>query len=84
MFLQCCDASKFPLKFYQKQDLFKQGAHAGLIMSYFRFYIYKAIRKVLFLHIPTRRSYKCLIFSFNATSIIENRIPDTSYETSSV
>ena len=25
-----------------------QGAHAGLIMSYFRFCIYKAIRKVLF------------------------------------
>ena len=39
-----------------------QGAHAGLIMSYFQFCIYKAIRKVLFLPILTERSYKGLIF----------------------
>ena len=31
-------------------------------MSYFRFYIYKAIRKVLFLPIFSERSYKDLIF----------------------
>ena len=31
-------------------------------MSYFHFYIYKAIRKVLFLPILTERSYKGLIF----------------------
>ena len=31
-----------------------QGAQA---LSYFRFYIYKAIRKVLFLPILTERSY---------------------------
>ena len=31
-------------------------------MSYFRFYIYKAIRKVLFLPIFSERSYKGLIF----------------------
>ena len=34
----------------------------GIIMSYFRFYIYKAIRKVLFLPIFSDRSYKGLIF----------------------
>ena len=34
----------------------------GLIMSYFRFYIHKAIRKVLFLPFLTERSYKGLIF----------------------
>ena len=37
-----------------------QGDHAGLKMSYFRFYIYKAIRKVLFLPILTERSIKVL------------------------
>ena len=31
-------------------------------MSYFRFYIYKAIGKVLFLPFLTERSYKGLIF----------------------
>ena len=31
-------------------------------MSYFRFYIYKAIRKVLFLPIFSEMSYKGLIF----------------------
>ena len=43
---------------------FYQGAHAGLIRSYnvlFSFYIYKAIRKVLFLHFLIERSYKGLI-----------------------
>ena len=34
----------------------------GLIMSYFLFYIYTAIRKVLFLPIFSERSYKGLIF----------------------
>ena len=34
-----------------------------LVMSYFHFYIYKAIRKVLFLLIFSERSYKGLIFS---------------------
>ena len=31
-------------------------------MSYFHFYIYKAIRKVVFLPISSERSYKGLIF----------------------
>ena len=31
-------------------------------MSYFHIYMYKAIRKVLFLPILTERSYKGLIF----------------------
>ena len=39
-----------------------QGAHAGIIRSYFRFHIYKAIRKVLFLPSLAKRSYKGLIF----------------------
>ena len=43
-------------------DLLCQGAHAGLIMSYFCFYIYKAIRRVLFLPFLMERSYKGLIF----------------------
>ena len=34
-----------------------KGAHAGLIMPDFRFYIYKAIRKVLFLPFLVERSY---------------------------
>ena len=45
--------------------LIKQGAHAGIIRSYnvfFCFYIYKAIRKVLFSPFLTKRSYKGLIF----------------------
>ena len=33
-------------------------------MSYFCFYIYKAIRKVLFLPFFSERSYKGLIFGF--------------------
>ena len=40
-------------------------------MSYFRFYIYKAIRKVLFLPFLIERAYKCLIFGSNETSIQE-------------
>ena len=47
-----------------------QGAHAGLIMSYFCFYIYKAIRKVLFLPFISERSY--------------NSLPATSLKNSSV
>ena len=39
-----------------------QGTHAGIIMSYFRFYICKAMRKVLFLPILSERSYKGLFF----------------------
>ena len=38
-------------------------------MSYFRFYIYKAIRKVLFLGIFDQRSYKGLIL--NATELFQ-------------
>ena len=40
----------------------KSSAHAGLIMSYFSFYIYKAIRKVLFLPFIRERSYKVFVF----------------------
>ena len=29
----------------ERVHIFRVGAHAGLIMSYFRFYIYKAIKK---------------------------------------
>ena len=46
-----------------------QGAHAGLIMSYFCFYIYKAIRKVLFFPSIRERSYKGLIFGCYEISI---------------
>ena len=42
-----------------------QGAHAGLIRSYFGFPIYKAIRKVLFFRILCQRSYKGLILDAN-------------------
>ena len=35
---------------------------SGVIRSYFRFYMYKAIRKVLFLPFLMERSYKGLIF----------------------
>ena len=42
-------------------DIIIQGAHAGLKRSYFRFSIYKAIRKVLFLGVLDKRSYKGLI-----------------------
>ena len=42
-------------------------------MSYFRFYIYKAIRKVLFLPIFfLKRLIKVLFFVLNETSIIKN------------
>ena len=44
-------------------------------MSYFRFYIYKAIRKVLFLPIFPERSYEDLFFFFlvlTETSMIKN------------
>ena len=58
-----CDASEQPLTLHK----LIQGTHAGIIRSYnvfnfFRFYIYKAIRKVLFLPIFSKRSYKGLIF----------------------
>ena len=55
----------------------------GLIMSYFGFYIYKAIRKVLFLPILTERSYKGLIFAFDETSITENCLTATSHDKNS-
>ena len=45
-----------------KFECCNQGAHAGLIRPYFHFYIYKAIRKVLFLPFLIERSYKGLIF----------------------
>ena len=43
-------------------------------MTYFHFYIYKAIRKVLFLPIFSERSYKGLIFG-SETSKIKNWLP---------
>ena len=46
-----------------------QGAHAGIIKSYFHFSIYNAIRKVLFLGILEQRSYKGLIL--NATEFFQ-------------
>ena len=47
----------------------QQGAHAGLIRSYFRFYIYKAIKNVLFLSILDQRSFKGLIL--NGTELFQ-------------
>ena len=44
-------------------------------MSYFRFYIYMAIRKVLFFTIFSERSYKGLILALNETSMIQNWLP---------
>ena len=55
--LECCDTSVIG----KQSSWIIQGAHAGLIRSYFRFYIYKAIRKVLFLPFLMGRSYKGLI-----------------------
>ena len=37
-------------------------------MSYFHIYMYKAIRKVLFLPILTERSYFCFLMNFNKES----------------
>ena len=44
-------------------------------MSYFSFYIYKAIRKVLFLPIFSERSYKGLIMSYFSFYIYKAYIP---------
>ena len=43
-------------------------------MSYFRFYIYKAIRKVLFLPIFLKGLIKVLFLALNETSIIKHFI----------
>ena len=43
-------------------------------MSYFRFHIYKAIRKVVLLPIVTIRSYKGLILVLSEPSRIEKTI----------
>ena len=51
-------------------------------MSYFRFYIYKAIRKVLLLLIFSERSYKGLILVLNEISIIKNWLHDTCHKSS--
>ena len=45
----------------------------GIIMSYFRFYIYKAIRKVLFL--PIFSDLIKVLFLALETSIIRNWLP---------
>ena len=59
-----------------------QGAYAGLIRSYnFRFYIHKAIRKVLFLPFFVERSYEGLILGPEQTSILQNCLPVTSKQT---
>ena len=44
-------------------------------MSYFRFYIYKAIRKVLFLLFILKGLIKVLFLVLNETSIIQIWIP---------
>ena len=49
-----------------------QVAHAGLKRSYFRFSIYKAIRKVLFLEIVDQRSYKSLILDDTDFFLLSN------------
>ena len=62
-------SSIYPCRGDQSKIYSEQGAHAGLIRSYFRFSINKAIRKVLFLGILDQRSYKGLIL--NATELFQ-------------